>query len=190
MIFQHHHASKHALLVAGLGQRLSYKPARSFTTIDQGLESSLSFKLNNGLQQGTVNPPVLFNIYISDILNLFGLNSDPNKSARAFADDLIVYIAGKKPREIEKQLETLVNKIHSYYLPHLETHNQHKQMRNNSLQATSYKYESRYQKKKNWKNFQIKISSQNVPHKRLVKYLGIHLDQCFSKCVPRNPGVP
>ena len=84
--------------------------------------------------------------FISGILNLFGLNSDPNKSALAFVDDLIVYIAGEKPSEIEKQLETLLTK----FIPilHMETHNQHKQMRNNSLQATSYKYESRYQKKK------------------------------------------
>ena len=146
---------------------------RSFTTIDQGLESSMSFKLKNGLQQGTVNAPVLFNIYISDILNLFGLNSEPNKSALAFADDLIVYIAGKKPSEIEKQLETLVNKIHSYY------HTWKLTININKCETILFRpplINTNRDTKKNWKNFQIKINSQNVPHKRLVKYLGIHLD--------------
>lgn len=36
--------------------------------------SKIKYKINNGLQQGTVNLPILFNIYISEMLKLFNLN--------------------------------------------------------------------------------------------------------------------
>lgn len=65
--------------------------------------------------QGMVNSPILFNIYNSDILKLFGLNSEPKKRAIAFADDLIVYCAGISTKEVQTLLETIVNKIVKYY---------------------------------------------------------------------------
>ena len=146
---------------------------RSFTTTDQGTESSLAFKLKNGLQQGTVSAPILFNLYISDILNLYNLNSLKNKSALAFADDLIVYVKGKKPSEIEKQLESLVNDIHSYY------HTWKLKININKCETILFRPKisnANRDVKKKWKNFQIKINNQSVPHKKVVKYLGIHLD--------------
>ena len=39
--------------------------------------STKSFPIEDGLMQGMVNSPILFNIYNSDILKLFGLNSEP-----------------------------------------------------------------------------------------------------------------
>ena len=58
------------------------------------------FQVKNGLQQGTVNSPILFNIYMSNILELFELNKTKDKGALAFADNVIVYISGTKPSEI------------------------------------------------------------------------------------------
>lgn len=58
--------------------------------------SSMEFEVRNGLKQGTVNSPVLFNLYTCDLLNLFELNNNPNKKALAFADDLLTYTADKK----------------------------------------------------------------------------------------------
>ena len=58
---------------------------------DNTEEQSLRFYLKNELQQGTINSPILFNIYTSDLLKYFNLNSEPNKKALAFADDLIIY---------------------------------------------------------------------------------------------------
>ena len=68
---------------------------RSFVVTDNTEEQSLRFYLKNGLQQGTINSPILFNIYTSDLLKCFNLNSEPNKKALAFADDLIIYVSVK-----------------------------------------------------------------------------------------------
>ena len=125
------------------------------------------FQVKNGLQQGTVNSPILFNIYISNILELFELNKTKDKGALAFADDLIVYISGRKPSKINQSLEILVNKIHSFY----DTW---------KLKININKYETilfrppisngNYNLRKNWKKFQIKVNNQIIPHKKIVRY--------------------
>lgn len=51
---------------------------------------SFSFSIIEGLQQGTVNSPILFNIFASNIINQFGVNSNDNTHSIAFADDLIM----------------------------------------------------------------------------------------------------
>lgn len=53
--------------------------------------SDKEYKVKNGLQQGTVNSPLLFNIYTADVLRLFGAGSNTNTKAIAFADDLVIY---------------------------------------------------------------------------------------------------
>lgn len=66
---------------------------KTFVTWDGNNYSSEVFRIREGLQQGTDNrSPVLFNIFTSDILNLFNINCGGNLSALAFADDLIVYV--------------------------------------------------------------------------------------------------
>lgn len=42
-----------------------------FITWDGANYSSLTFKIIEGLRQGTVTSPILFNIYNSEVLNLF-----------------------------------------------------------------------------------------------------------------------
>ena len=42
---------------------------KAFKIFHKGEESTRIFKLMNGLQQGTVNAPVLFNLYILDLIN-------------------------------------------------------------------------------------------------------------------------
>ncbi|XP_063994275.1 uncharacterized protein LOC135171576 [Diachasmimorpha longicaudata] len=78
---------------------------KSFIVSDRKECSNKAFNVANGLQQGTVNSPLLFNIYTSDLLNLFGLNVDPEKKAVAFADDLLVYISGEKCTTINDSLQ-------------------------------------------------------------------------------------
>ncbi|CAD6212611.1 GSCOCG00011029001-RA-CDS, partial [Cotesia congregata] len=73
------------------------------------------FKIKEGLQQGTVNSPTLFNIFTSQTLNAFKLNQDNNTYSIAYADDLILYVAAKYPEPLKDQLERLVNKINNYY---------------------------------------------------------------------------
>lgn len=74
-----------------------------------------TFELREGLQQGTVTSPVLFNIFNSCIKNLFELNSGNDTYSIAFADDSIIYVAGKKPIEIQSRLQKLVNNVNNLY---------------------------------------------------------------------------
>ena len=130
--------------------------------------------LSVGLQQGTVNSPILFNIYISNILELFELNKTKDKGALAFADDLIAYISGKKPSEINQNLEILVDKIHFFY----DTWKK----KLTSINVKLYYFDAQSVKvigiyKKIGKNCKIKVNNQIIPHKKIVKYLGVELDK-------------
>lgn len=53
--------------------------------------SSVEFEILNGLQQGMVSTPILFNVYTSDVLKLFDMIATYPIKAIAFADDLIIY---------------------------------------------------------------------------------------------------
>ena len=78
-------------------------------------KSSKSHEIATGLQQGTVNSPILFNIFISDLLQLFGLNNDNKRFAVAFADDILIYIRDNKPSIINVLLQDLFSKLQDYF---------------------------------------------------------------------------
>ncbi|CAG5102993.1 Similar to ORF1: Nucleic-acid-binding protein from transposon X-element (Drosophila melanogaster) [Cotesia congregata] len=64
---------------------------------------------------GTVNSPLLFNIFTMALLQLFNLNIKENLFAVAYADDIIVGVAGKNPTKLQNELKKLVNNINDYY---------------------------------------------------------------------------
>ncbi|KAH0561117.1 hypothetical protein KQX54_013277 [Cotesia glomerata] len=107
---------------------------RSFYTWDDKIKSSKLFNIREGLQQGTVNSPTLFNIFTSHILNAFKLNQNNNTYSIAYADDLIIYVAAKYPKELKDQLETIVNKINN--IRKMEPTRQSGEMRNHHFQET------------------------------------------------------
>ncbi|XP_076659851.1 uncharacterized protein LOC143363129 [Halictus rubicundus] len=87
---------------------------KKFVTWDGKTTSSQTFHITEGLQQGTVNSPILFNIYTSDLLKAFEFNK-PNKAAvLAFADDLVTYTSSNRVNTVQTELETTVNKINNY----------------------------------------------------------------------------
>lgn len=65
------------------------------------------FKIADGLQQGTVNAPIWFNIYTHELLNLFGQNKLNDTLAIAFADDYIAYVGDKYPSTIQPERENI-----------------------------------------------------------------------------------
>lgn len=52
----------------------------------------------NGLQQGTVNAHILFNLYIKDLI-------DNVENIISFADDIIIYQPGDKISQINNRLQ-------------------------------------------------------------------------------------
>jgi len=88
---------------------------RSLTVACGDIFANIVFKIENGLQQGTVNSPILFNIYTADLLKIFDLNKPNNPQVIAFADDLIVYSVDSWPSRIQETLQDTFRKIEYYY---------------------------------------------------------------------------
>ena len=147
---------------------------RKFKVTLNGITSCKEFTLTKGLQQGTVNSPTLFNIFTSELMKLFNLNQGEIESI-AFADDQIIYTSDRILKKIQTRLQGVFEKVINWYKIW--------KLGVNSKKCETILFRNTLRKeheqtKKNWKNFQIKDNLNNiqVPHKRCVKYLGIHLD--------------
>uniref|UniRef100_A0ABD2WNT4 Reverse transcriptase domain-containing protein n=1 Tax=Trichogramma kaykai TaxID=54128 RepID=A0ABD2WNT4_9HYME len=133
-----------------------------------------TFTITKGLQQGTVNSPFLFNLYTADVTKSYGINKNTT-NALTFADDLILYTSNNNMKTIEKNLQSIYNRIVKLYKDWKLKVNPSKcetiLFRNNIR-------EEKHHTQKNWRNFQIKdiINNTVIPHKRQVKYLGIIFD--------------
>lgn len=150
---------------------------RSFILWNGCESSSLIFNIIEGLMQGTVNSPILFNIFTYNIPLLFNLNSGNKTHSIAFADDYIILVADKKPLLIQKKLESLVNNTIDHYAQwnlrpnpkKFETILFHKPLRFINPNTRD-----------EINNFKIKVRHGNttttVDHKKSVRYLGVQLD--------------
>ena len=127
------------------------------------------------------NSPILFNIYISDILTLSGLNKIglSTTSAIAFADDLIIYTAGRCPPAIQAQLESTVEKIIQWYIFWNLKLNPNKcgtiffrrPIKNLTRLSRAGIKESKIET-----TIPGTQKKAKIPHKKVSKYLGVHLD--------------
>lgn len=141
--------------------------------------TSTIFDLKEGLQQGTVTSPILFNIFNSDILNLFELNSNNDTYSIAFADDLIIYVANKKPIDVQNKLQNLVNKVNKFYQIWNQRINPTK-CETILISKPTHHFTKAMKEGKN--EFSIATPNPttgeliNIPHKKSVKYLGFNID--------------
>lgn len=76
--------------------------------------SENTFMVKEGLQQGRVCSPILFNIY-NDGINMADPNSSNNSYSIAFADDVIIYVAGKSTIKVKDKLQELVEKRNKHH---------------------------------------------------------------------------
>lgn len=149
---------------------------KSFVMTDGAHQSSKEFFIENGLQQGTVNSPLLFNIYNSDLLNLYGLNTTTHKRSIAFADDLIIYVTGNKTKIIETELQELFEKINDYYYTW--------KLKINATKCETILFKPKLSdlgrsEREHCKNFQLREKANEgefIPHKNCARYLGVNID--------------
>lgn len=138
--------------------------------------SDIKFSVKEGLQQGTVNSPILFNIFNSDILRLYEFNDKPNKSALAFADDIVIYHKSNNLTELQKDLQKSFENVR-YYCDSWK-------MKINPGKCETILFRPQLSHasrsiRSNYKNFKIKENENNdtfINHKTIVKYLGINID--------------
>ena len=88
---------------------------KSFLLKANGFTSNKIYKINNGLQQGTVTSPILFILFINDLLNIIN-NHEKNNFGIAFADDIIIYTANKNYHILQQDLQNLFNIVQNYIL--------------------------------------------------------------------------
>lgn len=135
-----------------------------------------NFSVSNGLQQGTVLSPLLFSIFICDLLKSFGFN-DNGRYILAFADDLIIYTAHTKVLTIQEDLQAMYDDVISY----LHTW----KLKANPMKCETILFRPPLSKgsrdlKRNWKIFHLKDGvnqDQILPRKPLVRYLGVYIDE-------------
>lgn len=131
--------------------------------------SKLKFKVKNGLQQGMVNSPILYNIYSSDLLASLS-------NTIAYADDLIVYETGKKIEDIQEKVQSAFDFVQMY------CNNWKLKININKCEAILFRTplsKATRNIRKNWKSFQIidRNSREIIKQKLEVKYLGVSMDQ-------------
>ncbi|CAK9799903.1 RNA-directed DNA polymerase from mobile element jockey [Anthophora quadrimaculata] len=131
---------------------------KKFRVAKNSHASTEIFEVKNGLQQGTVNSPILFSIFISDLLNMYGLNNDTDKFAIAFADDLLIYTKDSKPSKIKTQLQDIFTKIQDYF------HTWRLKINTDKCETILFR------------PYISKISDANADNKNIVRYLGVNID--------------
>lgn len=142
---------------------------RKFIVHINNSSSNKQFNVTNGLQQGTVNAPILFSLFINDLL-------DKIDNIIAFADDLVIYHSSDRISDINYHLQKKFNTI--------ETFSSNWHLKINVHKCDSILFRPPVNKcnnnvRKYWKEFGLTSSQSNVniPLSETVKYLGIYLDK-------------
>lgn len=133
--------------------------------------------IKNGLQQGTVNAPILFNIYTSDLPGLLGLNERDEGKAVAFADDLLIYVHDVSVDVARERLQNSFINISEYYKTW--------KLKINVRKCETILFRPPMQNVHRincviWRDFYIKENVNSdiiITHKKCIKYLGVILDE-------------
>ena len=136
---------------------------RSFTlTTGNGKQSRLR-RLKNGVPQGSVLAPILFNIYVSDL--------PPTTSSKlAYADDLaLAHIAGDW-RTLEKTL--------CQDMATLQTHHQKWRLKLSETKTVSSVFHPANREAK--RELSVEMNGKPLPFSNTPKYLGITLDRSLT----------
>ena len=124
------------------------------------------------MQQGTVNSPILFNTYFSELLDHLTARSVSNI---AFADDLIIYSADSKASTIQSMLQNNFDLVTNYCtLWKLKVNNDKCEviLFRDSLDKVNMDV------RKNWRQFHIRTPCGTIlKNKKVVKYLGVYFHQ-------------
>ena len=145
---------------------------KTFFMHNKGIYSEKQYNIKNGLQQGTITSPILFILFINEIMNIINNFKNNNNTGIAFADDIIIYTSNKNIDNLNLDLQKLYNIIQNY--------------------ISTWKLSINYEKcelilfrdilknchnsvRKKWKKLYIKENNSNKYQIKIVKYLGINL---------------
>lgn len=88
---------------------------KNFLLVNNKNNHIIRFELKDGLHQGAVSSPILFNIFMCDLLSIYGINENPKIKGIAFADDLIIYYSDKDLEKVKIELEKIFRNLISFF---------------------------------------------------------------------------
>ena len=119
--------------------------------------------LYQGVPQGTVLGPLLFNFYVNSMQNIM-----PERSNLAqYADDTFVFVVANSINTRITKREKFLEKLIDYFV----SHRQHKCPKNRFIVFC------KPSKNASIKNVELQFHSHSIKQKECVKFLGVQLDQ-------------
>ena len=129
--------------------------------VKSGSTFSNSYLQENGVPQGSILSPMLFNLKINNIMK----SVSNNANASLFVDDFAVYIEGKHLKHLERSMQLCINKIQKWV-----AENGFKF----SISKTTCVH---FHKQRIYTEPTLHLDGQAIPVKDEVKFLGLIFDQ-------------
>jgi molybdopterin converting factor small subunit len=147
---------------------------RTFQIIISNITSDI-FEIETSVPQGGVLSPILFSIFINDILNGKTNYKKTEVHSNLFADDLASSSAGKNVKTIEASLNLFLKKLETWL---------YKWRLDMNAKKCQYMLFGRNHKLKQ-KQINLKLFNDYIPKTNYIKFLGITLDPRvnFHKCM-------
>ena len=138
----------------------SYLSERKQFTCVNGKNSKMG-EINCGVPQGSTLGPLLFLVYINDIIN-----ADPQMNIKLFADDTNLFVFGQIPDDVVLKTNDYLKKLYDWLLSNKLSLN---------VEKTSYTVFSN--KKGDINNVIINFNDTPINRVDCCKYLGVYLDE-------------
>ena len=132
--------------------------------VKSGSQYSDSYCQENGVPQGSILSPILFNLKINNIMKYVSSNAN----ASLYVDDFALYIEGKHLQHLERTMQLCINKVQKWV------------SENGFKFSVSKTTCVHFHRQRIYKEPLLKLGEENIPVQEEVKFLGLIFDKKLS----------